>query len=154
MEWPYHQDIFCQSLTIRECPLLYEIQQYKSASCIDTGWANWSTQGVFTFSLNSSLVSNVTLNYIGSDMSCENTNSVYTYKSQSYCNGWSGISLEKCIAKCTMNDVPSLCRRQQVECAYVIYHHLNKWCHLGDAICRPKPHRIVRNYIYTKEGEN
>ena len=86
-------------------------------------------------------------------MSCENTNSVYTYKSQSYCNGWSGISLEKCIAKCTMNDVPSLCRRQQVECAYVIYHHLNKWCHLGDAICRPKPHRIVRNYIYKKEGD-
>ena len=97
------------------------------------------------------LASTIALNYIGYGMSCENwDDSVYTYNAQSYCNGWPGVSLETCIAKCKINDVPSHCRRQDVECTYIIYHRVNKWCHLGDENCKPKLQKMAPNYIYRK----
>ena len=69
-------------------------------------------------------------------MICENAASVYTAAGSS-CDGWKGITLEECKAKCTNNEVPnSECPRQSVKCAFVRYTR-NWGCHLADDSCKP-----------------
>ena len=75
---------------------------------------------------------------IGEDgMTCENTESIYTFTGKNSCDGWKGISLAECKAKCTDNAIPkSQCPRQGVKCGFVRYNP-NFGCHLADDSCKP-----------------
>ena len=79
-----------------------------------------------------------------SGMRCGNLESVYTYKRNSDCQGWKGISLAECKAKCTNNEIPSQCPRQGVKCAFIHYIHDRGGCQLADDSCIPE-----KTYIYT-----
>ena len=67
---------------------------------------------------------------------CESRSSLYTARSGD-CDGWEGISLSQCEAKCTQNEVPSKCQQNGVKCKYFQYNTATKWCHLADATCKP-----------------
>ena len=85
-------------------------------------------------------------------MTCGNDKSWYTYTGKTYCDGWSGISLEECQAKCTRNEVPNAkCPRQGVKCRFVHYTHGTNWCHLADDTCNPVK-GASRYTITMKEG--
>ena len=87
---------------------------------------------------------------VGYDIACENSQAFTTYTGSASCDGWKGISLEECKAKCSRNEVPNkACPRQGVECMYVAYK--STWgCHLADATCKPKK-KDGSNYIYFKK---
>ena len=71
-------------------------------------------------------------------MACASRKSLFTFTGGHVCDGWKGISLEECKAKCTNNEVPNdKCPRQNVNCEFVHYYHTTKWCHLGDSTCKP-----------------
>ena len=73
---------------------------------------------------------------IGGNAECFDS-TLYTFTGESYCDGWRGISLEECKAKCTNNEVPnSKCPRQHVRCSFV--QHSSWGCHLADNTCEPK----------------
>ena len=75
---------------------------------------------------------------MGDGMICANQlKSVYTYTGTDVCDGWQGISLEECKAKCTNNEIPNdECPRKNVKCSFVQYNH-NLGCHLADESCKP-----------------
>ena len=71
-------------------------------------------------------------------MECASRKSLFTFTGGRVCDGWKGISLEECKAKCTNNEVPNdKCPRQNVNCEFMQYYHPTKWCHLGDGSCKP-----------------
>ena len=85
-----------------------------------------------------SVAAKFTYKKIGDGMTCGNDKSWYTYTGKTYCDGWSGISLEECQAKCTRNEVPNAkCPRQGVKCKFVHYTHGTNWCHLADDTMQP-----------------
>ena len=72
---------------------------------------------------------------VGDKRECQ---SPYTYTGNATCDGWNGITLHECKAKCTNNEIPSAtCPRQNVTCVYVDYDYTTSWCHLGDDECLP-----------------
>lgn len=75
---------------------------------------------------------------LGRGKRCQ-TASVYTYTGKRSCDGWKGISLEACKAKCNNNEVPnSSCPKSaKKKCAYVHYNR-NWGCHLADKTCKPR----------------
>lgn len=80
-------------------------------------------------------------------MKCESNE----FPSNSFCDGWTDLSLEECKVKCTNNEVP-VDKCPQKECAYVSYHN-KSGCHLGDITCKPIKGGV--GYILLrKEGEN
>ena len=79
-------------------------------------------------------------NKIGDGITCGNKKAYTTFICYGckQCDGWSGISLEECQAKCSRNEVPNAkCPRQGVKCKYVHYNRAAKWCHLADSTCNP-----------------
>jgi len=86
---------------------------------------------------------------IGDGVRCENSRSLYTYTGKSSCDGWSGVSLDECQAKCTRNELPNpSCPRHDIKCAYVHYYPPTKWCHLGDNTCKPSLKGSAGNTLY------
>ena len=85
-------------------------------------------------------------------MKCASRDSLYTFTGEYYCDGWAGISLEECEAKCTNNDAPSVkCPGQKVPCEFVQYYYPTKWCHLGDSTCKPTKtkthHKLLKKAV-------
>ena len=84
-------------------------------------------------------------------MTCGNEKAYTTFTGKSYCDGWSGISLEECQAKCSKNEVPNAnCPRRGVKCKYVHYNRPSKWCHLADDTCNPV--KGANKYTLTEKG--
>ena len=89
-------------------------------------------------------------------MKCASRDSLYTFTGEHYCDGWAGISLEECEAKCTNNDAPSVkCPGQKVPCEFVQYYYPTKWCHLGDSTCKPTKtkthHKLLKKAVKGKD---
>ena len=76
---------------------------------------------------------------IGDGMICEGwqSNDMYTFDSQRHCNGWKGVTLRECEARCTQNEVPINCQQQGIKCKYVQFNTADNSCHLGDFRCKP-----------------
>ena len=87
-------------------------------------------------------------------MECASRKSLFTFTGGRVCDGWKGISLEECKAKCTNNEVPNdKCPRQNVNCEFMQYYHPTKWCHLGDSTCKPTKKGNAHRTLLKKEGE-